>query len=108
MSLTRSTRWLLTVGSLAFGAWGLLNPRGLGRAVGDRSRTASWMGVRDALVGAALMRYSGPVPLLARAAADVGDAVRLRRRSPGVAAAALGFAVLGTATAVAGMKGRGR
>jgi len=99
---------LLTAGSLAFGAWGLINPRGMARAAGDRPRAASWMGVRDTLVGAALMRYGGPVPLLARAAADAGDAFRLRRKSPGVAAGALVFALLGVATALAGMKGRRR
>ena len=108
MTLTGCARWLLTAGSLAFGAWGLINPRGLARAAGDRTGTASLMGVRDTLVGAALMRYGGPVPLLVRAVADAGDAIRLRRRSPGVAAAALAFAVLGVATAVAGMKRPGR
>jgi hypothetical protein len=107
MSFTQLSRVLLSAGSLGFGAWGLLQPRGLARAMGDRPDIAPWIGVRDSLIGAALIRYPGPLPLLARVAADASDAVRLRRRSPGVAATALGLVVWGALAAAAiGRKGR--
>lgn len=106
MTVIGVSRGLLTAGSLGFGLWGLVDPKGLARAAGDTRGTASAMGVRDTLVGTALMRYGGPVPLLTRAVADISDAIRLRHRSPRVAAGALAFAVLAVVTAAASMKGR--
>jgi hypothetical protein len=100
MSFSHSSRNLLCLGSLAFGAWGLVNPRSLARAAGDDEGIAPWLGVRDALVGVALLKFAGPLPLLARAASDATDAVRLRRKSPGVAAVAAAFAVWSALAAV--------
>jgi hypothetical protein len=96
-SFVEASRLLLGVGSLFFAVWGLADPDGLARAMGDDPENARALGVRDGLIGAALLASRGPAPLTARIAADVADAVRLRSSSPKVAAGAAAFAAWGVA-----------
>ena len=84
-----ASRFLIALGSLAIGAWGLAAPRQLARFIGDDEALARPLAARDAAIGIALLGSRSTVPLFCRAAADVSDALRLRRRSPSSAAAAL-------------------
>ena len=92
--LSRST-FILGIGSVAFGVWGLVHPDSLTRLMGDDPQYGRWLGVRDTAVGASLLARPGPVPIGLRLSADLHDAYRLRRRSPRVALAAAGFAAWG-------------
>jgi hypothetical protein len=88
---------LLGWGSLAFGAWGLIHPRSLTGVMGDDPELGRLLGLRDAIVGVALIEGSGPLPLAMRAASDLHDAVRLRQQSPWVALGALAITAWGAA-----------
>src|SRR5688572_5681035 len=92
---------LLALGSLAFGTWGLIHPKSLTGLLGDDPELGRFLGMRDAVVGVALLKFAGPLPLAIRMACDLHDAVRLRERSPVVALGAAAIAVWGAA-AVAG------
>jgi hypothetical protein len=95
---------LFAVGSIAFGAWGLIHPRSLTGLLGDDPELGRLLGARDMAVGLALFKFGGPVPLALRLASDLHDAVRLRERSPLVALGAAAIAIWGTA-ALAGSLG---
>lgn len=101
MTFAEGSRQVLGYGSLLFGAWGLIHPESLTRLMGDDPAIGRWLGVRDALVGAALLRFNSPAPFVARVVSDVSDAVRLQETSPGVAFGALGFAAWAAAAALA-------
>jgi hypothetical protein len=103
MTFVRASRRLLGWGSVAFGMWGLVHPRSLTSLMGDDPKVGRWLGFRDTVVGAALLGTSAPWPVGLRLAADVHDAIRLRKRSPGVALGAAGFAAWGAATLAAGV-----
>ena len=92
---------LFAIGSLAFGTWGLIHPKSLTGLLGDDPELGRLLGLRDAVVGVALLRFAGPLPLALRMASDLHDAVRLRERSPVVALGAATIALWGAA-AVAG------
>ena len=92
---------LLGWGSLVFGAWGIVDPKGLTGLMGDDPEIGRMLGVRDVVVGLTLLGATGPIPLAMRLASDIHDAVRLRERSPLVALSALAVAAWG-ATALAG------
>jgi hypothetical protein len=93
------SRVVLGAGSLAFSAWGLIDPKGMAGALGDDPGVARPLAIRDGVIGVALLHpRGGTLPLLARIAADISDAVRLARRSPKVAAGALAFAAWSGAT----------
>ena len=92
---------LLAMGSLAFGTWGLIHPKSLTGLLGDDPELGRLLGLRDAIVGVALLEFAGPFPLAMRMASDLHDAVRLRERSPMVALGAAAIALWGAA-AVAG------
>ena len=89
------------MGSLAFGIWGLIHPKSLTGLLGDDPGLGRPLGLRDAVVGVALLKFDGPLPLAMRIASDLHDAVRLRERSPVVALGAAVVALWGAA-AVAG------
>jgi hypothetical protein len=93
-----ASRFLLAFGSLAIGVWGLAAPRQLARLMGDYEAIARPLAARDAVIGIALLESSSTLPLFCRAGADLTDALRLRRRSPWSAAAALGSASWSLAT----------
>jgi hypothetical protein len=96
------SRLLLGVGSLTFAVWGLIDPNGMAHALGDDPEVARPLAIRDGVIGAALLHpRGGTLPLLARIAADVSDAVRLANKSPRVAAGALAFAGWSAATLAA-------
>ena len=95
-----ASRFLLALGSLALGAWGLAAPRQLARIMGDDEALARPLAARDAVIGLALIRSRSALPLFCRAGADITDALRLRRRSPWSAAAALAAASWSLATVV--------
>jgi hypothetical protein len=97
--MTRRSRQILGIGSLVFGAWGLVHPRSLTDLMGDDPGVGRLLGLRDTLVGVALLMYNDPGPLIARMLSDMSDAVRLRDRSPAVAAGALAFAAWSGITA---------
>ena len=101
MTFAQGSRRALGYGSLFFGAWGLIHPESLTRLMGDDPAVGRRLGARDTLVGAALLRFDGPAPFVARVISDVSDAVRLQRKSPGVALGALGFAAWAAAAALA-------
>jgi len=93
MGFARTSARVLGWGSVAIGIWGLVHPKSLTRLLGDDPELGRCLGVRDALVGLALLKVPGPLPLGLRLASDLHDAVRLRHRSPTVALGAAGVAV---------------
>ncbi len=93
-----ASRYLLAIGSLAIGVWGLAAPRQLARLMGDDEAVARPLALRDAAIGIALLQSRSTLPLFCRAGADLTDAFRLRRRSSWSAAAALASASLSLAT----------
>ena len=98
-----ASRILLGLGSLVFAGWGLADPDGLARTLGDDPAYARPLGFRDGVIGVALLTSRGPVPLVARIAADLSDAARLARPSPLVALGAALFAAWGAAALAATM-----
>lgn len=101
MTLTRLSRQTLGIASLVVGGVALVAPGPLARLAGDDPGIARSLGIRDAVIGMGLLRSDSLSPLVARATADLEDAVRLRHRSPFVAAIALASAVIAIATAAA-------
>jgi hypothetical protein len=91
-------------GSLVVGTWGLIHPKSLTDLFGDQPELGRVLGARDVVVGMALLTIPGPLPLGLRMASDLHDAIRLRRRSPLVAAGAALVALWG-AGAIAGCVG---
>jgi hypothetical protein len=108
MAFVNDSTKLLAVGSLVFGAWGVIHPRSLTRLMGDDPQLGRQLGLRDIVVGVALLRDGGPIPLGIRVASDTHDAIRLRERSPLVALGAAAIAVWGAATLVASVRDRRR
>jgi apolipoprotein D and lipocalin family protein len=100
-----ASRFLIALGSLAIGAWGLAAPRQLARVMGDDEALARPLAARDAASGIALLGTRSTLPLFCRVGADITDALRLRRRSPWTAAAALCFASWNLATAAFSRRG---
>jgi hypothetical protein len=89
---------LFGVGSVAFGVWGLIDPRSLTGLLGDDPELGRLLGARDMVVGLALLSARrAPLPLAMRLASDLHDAIRLRERSPLVALGAAAIAVWGAA-----------
>jgi hypothetical protein len=88
---------LFALGSLAFGAWGLVRPKSLTGLLGDDPELGRLLGARDLVVGMALLGCPGPLPLAMRMASDLHDAIRLRERSPMVAVGAAAIALWGVA-----------
>jgi hypothetical protein len=91
---------LLAVGSLAFGVWGLIDPKSLTGLMGDDPHAGRPLGARDMIVGLALLNVPGPLPLCMRVASDLHDAIRLRGRSP-ITAVGAGVVALWGAAALA-------
>lgn len=91
---------LFGLGSVVFGAWGLIHPASLTGLLGDDPALGRRLGARDMVVGLALLTAAAPVPLAMRLACDVHDAIRLRQRSPLVAFGAAVIAVWGAAALV--------
>ena len=90
------------VGSAAFGAMALLRTPGVARWCGTDERTIRALGVRDLAVGLAVAACPrSRLPILARVVFDVADAAAFGR-TPRVAAAALGSALVGLAALRAG------
>jgi hypothetical protein len=92
---------LLGGGSLVFGVWGLIHPESLTGVMGDDAQLGRRLGIRDTVIGVALLKGAGPVAVSMRCASDLHDAIRLRERSPIVALGAAAIAVWGAATFVA-------
>jgi hypothetical protein len=89
---------LFGVGSVAFGAWGLIHPNSLTGLLGDDPEWGRMLGARDMVVGLALLTASrSAMPLAMRLASDLHDAIRLRERSPLVALGAAAIALWGAA-----------
>jgi hypothetical protein len=88
---------LFALGSLTFGAWGLVHPKSLTGLLGDDPALGRLLGARDLVVGAALLEFAGPLPLAMRMASDLHDAIRLRERSPMIALGAAAIAMWGAA-----------
>ena len=101
MTFVQASTRILGLGSLAFGAWGLLSPRSLTDLMGDDPSVGRLLGARDSAVGLALLSPAGPAALAARVIADASDAVRLRDRSPRVALGAAAFTIWGLAAFLA-------
>ena len=98
MTFVKTCRQLLGWGSIVLGVWGIIDPKSLTGMLGDDPDIGRTLGVRDAVVGLALLGMTGPTPVVLRLASDVHDAVRLRQRSPMVALGAAAFALWGAAT----------
>jgi hypothetical protein len=102
MDFVRTSTRLLGIGSLAFGVWGLIDPRSLTSLMGDDPRLGRPLAARDAAIGVALLTWPDrPLPLVARMAADSSDTMRLARRSPLVATGAAAFVAWSALTVVA-------
>ncbi|MGE3508113.1 MAG: hypothetical protein AB7N65_04445 [Vicinamibacterales bacterium] len=101
MTFAETSTRLLAAGSLAFGTWGLIAPRGLTDLMGDDPSIGRLLGTRDLALGVALLAWPGAATLAARVLADASDAVRLRDRSPRVALGAAVITVWGVAALVA-------
>ena len=99
---------LFAFGSLAFGAWGVIHPKSLTGLLGDDPELGRLLGARDLVVGAALLKMAGPLPLAMRMASDLHDAIRLRERSPMVALGAAAVALWGAAALVGSLEGGSR
>jgi hypothetical protein len=93
MNFRRVSSLALGYGSLGFGALSFLSPRGLARAMGDSPSVVPALGVRDAIIGTALVRSGGRAALTARLISDLTDAIRLAKRNRVVAVGALVFAL---------------
>lgn len=103
MTFVGSSVKLFGVGSVAFGAWGLVHPKSLTGLLGDDPELGRMLGARDMVVGLALLAAPGfatPLPLAMRLASDLHDAIRLRERSPLVALGAAAIALWGAAALV--------
>ena len=87
-------------GSVAIGVWGLIHPKSLTAVMGDDPELGRTLAFRDLVVGVALLKSATPWPLALRISSDVQDAVRLRERSPKVAAGAAGVATWGAVAMV--------
>jgi hypothetical protein len=101
MTFVEASVKLFGWGSLVVGTWGLIHPKSLTDLFGDQPELGRRLGARDVAVGMALLTIPGPLPLGLRMASDVHDAIRLRQRSPLVAAGAALVALWG-AGAIAG------
>jgi len=106
MNFTRTSTQLLGIGSLAFGAWGLVHPRSFASMANDDPAMARWLGARDLAIGAALLNAGGSKALALRMVSDAADAIRLRTRSPKVALGAVGFAALAAIALMTGERQR--
>lgn len=87
-------------GSVVIGTWGLIHPKSLTGLFGDQPELGRLLGARDVAVGMALLTIPGPLPLGMRMASDLHDAIRLRQRSPLVAAGAALVALWGAGALV--------
>lgn len=76
---------LLGLGSLFFGAWGLVHPSSIGALTGDGPQASRQLGIRDTVIGVGLFTPASPVAVAARCASDAHDAVRIRTKSPAIA-----------------------
>jgi hypothetical protein len=99
---------LFALGSLAIGAWGLIHPKSLTALMGDDPELGRLLGARDLVVGVALLKIAGPLPLAMRMASDLHDAIRLRQRSPLVALGAAAVALWGAAALAASLADGGQ
>src|SRR6185295_1893461 len=61
MKFVHTSVKLLGWGSVAIGAWGLVHPKSLTALMGDDPALGRPLGLRDAVVGVALLKYAGPV-----------------------------------------------
>ena len=96
---------LFALGSVAFGAWGVIHPKSLTGLLGDHRELGRRLGARDLVVGVALLTMAGPFPLAMRMASDLHDAIRLRERSPVVALGAAAIALWGAAALAVSLVG---
>lgn len=87
-------RWLLGLGSLGFGVWGLASPETLAKAMGVSESAARTIGFRDLASGGLLIAKGGPVAFGTRALFDFSDAVVTRNTKPKIAVAAAAFGLL--------------
>ncbi|MBA2337525.1 MAG: hypothetical protein H0V96_07190 [Acidimicrobiia bacterium] len=87
-------RWLLGLGSLGFGVWGLASPETLARSMGVTESMARTIGFRDLASGGFLLAKGGPLAYGSRALFDFGDAFVTRNTKPKIAAAAAAFGLL--------------
>lgn len=94
-------RTAMAAGSFTIAAGALVAPRTFGRLSGVGPGTARLLGLRDVVVGVALLRVGGPGPLLARGLSDGADALALIRRRPAIATFAAASAMANLAGAVA-------
>ena len=99
---------LLGLGSLVFGAWGLIHPRSIGELTGDGTPISRRLGIRDTVIGLGLFTPVSPVAVVARCASDAHDAIRLRARSPRIALAAAVTVVWDAAVLVEALRTRRR
>ena len=76
--------------------------------MGDDPEIGRLLGVRDTIVGAALLKVPGPLPLGMRLVSDLHDAIRLRRRSPRTALGAVAVALWGAAALAGSDRGARR
>ena len=100
MSVVRILRLGLAYGSIAVGLAGVLAPRAVARMFGDNPDLARSLAIRDGIIGVALLQVPGVAPLAARSLADFDDALRLRERSPLVAAGAFAAGLTSIVVAV--------
>jgi branched-subunit amino acid permease len=85
MSFVDDSIKLLGLGSLFFGAWGLVHPKSIGELTGDGTQASRQLGMRDTVIGLGLFTPVSPVAVAARCASDAHDAIRLREKSPAIA-----------------------
>lgn len=88
---------VLGVGSLAFGAWAVARPAAFAAFMGSDPAMGRMTGVRDLVIGSAILRRRDPTAFAMRALADVWDASTVRRSR--VATGALGFSLWAGAAA---------
>ena len=90
---------LLAAGSLCFAGWGLFRPRSLASRMGIDETAGRQVGVRETIIGGALLLQPGAVTLSARLVADVADTAQTWQHDRRVAAFALTSAVTAAALA---------
>lgn len=98
----KSSAVVLGLGSMAFGIWAVARPDDFASYMGSDPSMGRLTGVRDLVIGAAILARPGPATFVARAAADSWDAATVSKPHISRGAAAFGawaLAAAGTAAA---------
>lgn len=95
----RVSAWVLGAGSVAFGVWALARPQAFASFMGSDPSTGRLTGVRDLVIGSAMISRQDRGAFLVRALADAWDAGTVSKSNVSTGAAA--FALWAATAALA-------